>query len=121
MVAPQNTLDIIDLITSVLGQAKSESADAKRLADIRQLASALELYFNDYNSYPENLSKMAPMYIGVIPTAPTPPGGACAEQDNNYTYKYLNPNNYQLTFCLGSSIGGYAAGKHTLTQAGISN
>ncbi|HYV33744.1 MAG TPA: prepilin-type N-terminal cleavage/methylation domain-containing protein, partial [Candidatus Limnocylindria bacterium] len=47
---------IIGLLASVvllaLNSARAKSRDAKRLADIRQLASAFELYFNDINSYP---------------------------------------------------------------------
>ncbi len=119
LVAPENSLDIIELITGALGQARSQSADAKRLADIRQLASALELYFNDNNAYPENFSKISPTYIGVVPTAPAPAGGTCSEQDNAYTYKFISKDKYELNFCLGSETGGYAAGKHTLSQEGI--
>lgn len=47
---------IIGLLASVvlvaLGNARSKSRDAKRVADIRQVTGALELYFNDCNSYP---------------------------------------------------------------------
>ena len=47
---------IIGLLASVvllaLNSARAKSRDAKRLADIRQIASAFELYFNDCNSYP---------------------------------------------------------------------
>lgn len=47
---------IIGLLASVvllsLNSARQKSRDAKRLADVRQIASALELYFNDCGSYP---------------------------------------------------------------------
>src|SRR6185503_18040773 len=47
---------IIGLLASVvllaLNSARAKSRDAKRLADIRQVISGLELYFNDCNSYP---------------------------------------------------------------------
>ncbi len=47
---------IIGLLASVvllsLNSARQKSRDAKRLADVRQIASALELYYNDCQSYP---------------------------------------------------------------------
>ena len=47
---------IIGLLASVvllaLNSARAKSRDAKRVADIRQIQSGLELYFNDCNSYP---------------------------------------------------------------------
>jgi prepilin-type N-terminal cleavage/methylation domain-containing protein len=47
---------IIGLLASVvllaLNSARSKSRDAKRAADIRQIMSGLELFFNDCGSYP---------------------------------------------------------------------
>lgn len=47
---------IIGLLASVvllsLNSAREKSRNAKRLADVRQIASALELYFNDCGGYP---------------------------------------------------------------------
>ena len=47
---------IIGLLASVvllsLNSARQKSRDAKRLADVRQIASAFELYFNDCGGYP---------------------------------------------------------------------
>ena len=126
---------IIGLLASVvllaLNSARAKSRDAKRLADVRQLASALELYFNDINSYPTNHAAanyivgappISPTYIGLIPLAPTPPDGTCDGTTNGYRYTAGTPNlvsTYSLSFCLGAQTGGYGAGIHTLTQAGI--
>jgi hypothetical protein len=93
--------------------------DAKRIADIRQTASALELYFNDNNGYPPSLANLTPAYITVLPSVPTPPGGNCSAEQNNYTYSLIGPTHYTLTFCLGTAIGGYPAGPHTLSEAGV--
>lgn len=136
---------IIGLLASVvllaLNSARAKSRDAKRLADVRQIASALELYFNDRSAYPTPTGGTAgvlsnttalglsPGYIGLIPSAPTP-------ADNNGThnqcagsgkgtnaYWYETPSaagaSYTLTFCLGDNTGGYASGTRTLTPAGI--
>lgn len=135
---------IIGLLASVvllaLNSARAKSRDAKRLADVRQLASAMELFFNDKNSYPTNgytsgpvvlstangkAAYLVPTYIGLMPTAPTPadncPGTGWAANDYSYG---VNPgsdlvNNYTLSFCLGADTGGYKAGPHDLTPAGI--
>ena len=135
---------IIGLLASVvllaLNGARAKSRDAKRIADVRQLASAFELFFNDYNSYPTigynagpvimtttnaTTAKLAPTYIGLMPTAPTPPDAPCVAGvgSNDYTYSVAAGsnlvNNYTFTFCLGAATGGYSNGIHTMTAAGI--
>lgn len=130
---------IIGLLASVvllaLNSARAKSRDAKRLADVRQLASAFEMYFNDNNSYPtysgaagtlsvDTAPGLAPDYIGIIPKAPTPADGDC-QGSNDYTY-FTNitgsegtTGGYVLQFCLGADTGGYTKGPHDLTPAGI--
>lgn len=116
---PADALEVMDIISGALGQAQEKSRDAKRLADVRMVAAGLELYFNDNNSYPKQFIELVPNYLGVLPVAPTPPGGSCSETDNAYAYAQLTPVSYQLSFCLGEDIGGYSAGKRVLTQMGI--
>lgn len=144
---------IIGLLASVvllaLNSARAKSRDAKRLADIRQIASAMELYFNDINSYPTmatagafsgaNINAagkipLSPTYLGQIPSAPAPADGNCtsgaggANVAVNDYWMFANVNatanqyltsSYNIGFCLGAQTGGYTAGPHDLTQAGI--
>lgn len=129
---------IIGLLASVvllaLNSARAKSRDAKRLADVRQIASGLELYFNDMNTYPtgtagtgtgtnDGIKKLAPNYMGQIPTAPLPADSATCATTNSYNYDPGSAgaatSGYRLTFCLGADTGGYSAGNRTLTQAGI--
>lgn len=126
---------IIGLLASVvllaLSSARQKSRDAKRLADIRQLASALELYFNDNSRYPTGAEfatgtsgsgtiYIAPDYIGQVPTAPAPNDGTCTAGQNTYTYTQTSSGaSYTLTFCLGAITGGTPAGTHTLSPSGI--
>lgn len=112
---PENAFDLLGQMDKMMGNA----SDAKRVADVRQLASALELYFNDFNYYPYGLSDLSNTYISTVPTPPTPAGGTCSEEQNAYNYKYVDANNYKLSFCLGSETGGLAAGVHELSPAGI--
>ncbi|MBU6447556.1 type II secretion system GspH family protein [Patescibacteria group bacterium] len=134
---------IIGLLASVvllaLNSARAKSRDAKRLADIHQLQTALELFYNDAGGYPPALSG-APTTSGSItftaysqttPTAPLPPDGTCTTAQNTYTYApsgtgYTGTGgaatvypNYSYTFCLGAATGSLAAGTHTASPAGI--
>ncbi|MBI3231963.1 MAG: type II secretion system protein [Candidatus Doudnabacteria bacterium] len=119
---------IIGLLASVvllaLNSARAKSRDAKRLADVRQIASAMELYYNDISTYPPTLATLVPKYIGLIPAAPTPADGnsaqTCTTAQNTYTYSVSATGaTYTLAFCLGDNTGGYQSGPKNLTPAGI--
>jgi prepilin-type N-terminal cleavage/methylation domain-containing protein len=124
---------IIGLLASVvllaLNSARAKSRDAKRLADMRQLASALELYFNDsITGYPVDggvvPTGLTPTHIGQLPTAPSPADGNCGTLGTNaYTYDAATISGsqpfYTYTFCLGADTGGYSSGTRTLTPRGI--
>lgn len=115
---------IIGVLASVvlvsLNSARSKSRDAKRVADVRQMQTALELYYNDCNGYPAGLGLVlsgqalysgtvsggtcsgggfgsAPSgttYLQAAPTAPLPvdnaSGAACTSATNSYTYSQLS-------------------------------
>lgn len=73
---------IIGILASVvlasLGTARRKSRDARRIADIKQLQLALELYFDaavgGSANYPATLGLLATTYIPSVP--PDPLGGA---------------------------------------------
>jgi len=129
---------IIGLLASVvllaLNSARSKARDAKRLADVRQLITALEAYYNDNNGYPPQatpdlastaLAPLVPNYVGQIPSAPVPADTAtCTAANgtltwNDYVYTSTDPTGYTLTFCLGGQTGGLGAGQHTASQTGF--
>ncbi|MEK7179015.1 MAG: type II secretion system protein [Patescibacteria group bacterium] len=73
---------IIGILSAVvlasLNSARQKSRDAKRVADVKQLQLALELYFDDNSSvYPAALSSLAPTYVPVVAVDP-----------NNVAYSY---------------------------------
>ncbi len=113
---------LLGLLSSVvllsLNSARAKSRDAKRLADVRQMATALELYYNDYDRYPNQLSALTPSYVGALPTSPTPADGTCTDSSNTYAY-VSNGSDYELDFCLGANTGGLAAGRHYFDPQGI--
>lgn len=98
---------------------ESTNRDVKRLLNIKLLASALEMYFNDNNSYPNSLTQLVGKYIPVLPVAETPVDGTCSSAQNNFVYTSYGANSYTLTFCLGATTGGYSGGAHYLSQTGI--
>ncbi len=120
-----STLSILALNT-----ARARSRDAKRISDVKQMQTALEMYFNDNNAYPPTTAIVAgnPIatgtvtYMGVVPTAPTPADGTACATANSYVYTNTGAGStYTIKYCLGSKTGGAAAGVHTATPAGITN
>lgn len=125
---------IIGILAAVvlvsLNSARAKSRDAKRVADVRQVMTAMELYFNDCNQYPSSLATGASngcpagttfgTFLAAIPTAPTPADGTCSAAQNTYTYTSVSPySTYALALCLGGQTGGLAAGVHTASPAGM--
>lgn len=88
---------IIGILSSVvlasLNTARQKSRDARRIADLKQIQLALQLYYDATSEYPDALSSLTPTYISVVPTDPVgqvaytydnldnSAGGACAVAD----------------------------------------
>ncbi len=107
-----------------LQNARARARDSKRIADVRQMQTALELYFNDWNAYPvtasltTQIASGSEVYMAVVPTVPTPADGGCDTASNTYAY-LSDGTTYSITFCLGAQTGGLAAGVKTASPAGI--
>jgi prepilin-type N-terminal cleavage/methylation domain-containing protein len=54
------------LVLAVLNLARIDSRDAKRVADIKELSTAVQLYYDTYTAYPAQLSDLVPTYIPVL-------------------------------------------------------
>lgn len=69
---------IIGILASVvlasLNSARTKARDARRVADVKQLQLALELYFDSNTAYPDTLADLAT--DGHIPVIPGDPLGA---------------------------------------------
>ena len=115
---------IIGLLSTLaivaLNSARQKSRDAKRVSDIKQVQTALELYFADQNGYPAGVnttlgsagsttlsstngfsgSAAGTTYMGLVPSNPSP-GGA------GYVYNCVGTGcaNYTLTFTLEDDTG----------------
>ncbi|MEA3249680.1 MAG: type II secretion system protein [Patescibacteria group bacterium] len=135
---------IIGLLSTLavvaLNSARQKSRDSKRVADIKQVQTALELYFADQNGYPADptgyLGETGAValcsngwqatcgsnttYMGLVPSAPTPADGTCTTSTNPYDYTQTGSGSgYTLLFCIGGTVGDLTAGAHTGSANGI--
>ena len=124
---------IIGLLSTLavvaLGSARVKARDSKRLSDLKQLQTALELYYTDQNAYPSgsgvalgdsthaclNASGFgstgcANAYMGQVPVDP---------QSGNYTYTAAS-SSYSVTATLEGTVNGLSSGV-TLSPAGIAD
>lgn len=114
------TLAVVALQTS-----RASARNAKRLADLGQLQTALALYYHDYSRYPEELEDLSSTtliskYMETIPVAPTPADGNCTINSNNYVY-VVSPDksNYSINTCIGQKINSLEKGAVMLTPSGL--
>lgn len=131
---------IIGLLSTLavvaLGSARQKARDSKRLSDIKQIQTALELYYTDANSYPTTSAAVTlgdtnhkclgsngfnaegacvgTVYMGLVPAEPTPTAGA---------YEYESPTGtaYTITATLEGTInelsGDIVASQNGLQEA----
>lgn len=132
---------IIGLLSTIavvaLNSARSKSRDAKRIGDIKQVQTALELAFAETNGYPVASSTLgidaakvlcnnnntavfqaadtgcSTVFMPLVPFNP-PPGGA------NYEYSGT-ATNYEIKFNLEGKVGSLNAGAVKATPGGIVN
>ena len=119
---------IIGLLSTLavvaLNNARMKSRDAKRVSDIKQIQTALELYYNDANAYPASLGATivsdSVTYMSAVPTNPAPVNDGTCAAGSTYTYTAgTNNSTYTLQYCIGGAAGGVAAGIHTAYPGGI--
>ncbi|MFH0951473.1 MAG: prepilin-type N-terminal cleavage/methylation domain-containing protein [bacterium] len=133
------------LATVALGSARLKARDARRISDIKQIQTALELYYNDMQRYPTtaasngefeggtDLADVAGtvVYMASVPEEATATLGDCDVAGFTYNgYRYwgtkadgtgdnASPVSYAIEYCLGGTTGDIAAGLHTASTAGI--
>lgn len=133
---------IIGLLASVVlvavNSARQKSRDAKRLADVNQMAKALELFYNQGAAYPTGTgapgsgytavntgavfgsiqlqainslgtTNMTPTFLSAIPSAPTPADGAPTCTSANNAYRY-EANAIGSTYTITFCLGATTGG-----------
>ncbi|OGE74072.1 MAG: hypothetical protein A3I07_01325 [Candidatus Doudnabacteria bacterium RIFCSPLOWO2_02_FULL_42_9] len=138
---------IIGILAAVvlvsLNSARAKSRDARRLADVRQIMTALELYYNDCGGYPDDdVNPPAPIttvgiaalqdevsdgtpctsagttfgtFLATIPSNPTPADPSALI----YTYSSASNTEYTITFGLEGTSGGFGPGLVTASEKGL--
>ena len=113
---------IIGLLSTLavvaLNNARLKSRDARRVSDVKNIQTALELYYNDANAYPESLGDSIASggvtYMAAVPSNPTPVSDGTCAADSSYTYApEENNTTYTLEYCIGGPTGGLEPGIHT--------
>ena len=105
-----STLSILALNT-----ARARARDTKRVADVKQMQTALEMYYNEKGDYPTTgITAGNPIGIGTnvylksIPTPPTPFDGTACTNVGHYTYAYTAGTGaggtYTIAYCLGAKV-----------------
>lgn len=95
------------LLLLQLGIARSRARDAKRIADVNQVRTAVELYFDDQGTYPqvstfEGLDAIiVPRYLTQLPEDPLGTAGLYA-----YGYAYNGPVRFHIWANLEESAAG---------------
>ena len=84
------------LLLLQLGVARQRARDAKRIADVNQSRTALELYFDDNGGYPQQATYAAlgallvPKYLTLLPIDPL------NVAPYSYNYAYTGTTKYQV-------------------------
>lgn len=134
-------LAIIGVLAAIvlisLNSSRKGGRDARRVADMREVATALQLYFAENSGYPgpDTPSEAGPnpddgdpdwsTFLGLWPQSPEPPDNPegvtdCDASNNQYTYTQINDgNDFNIVFCIGSTVNNYGPGVHTVTSEGI--
>ena len=129
---------IIGLLSTLavvaLNSARTKSRDAKRVSDIKQVQTALELYYADNNAYPTEASGVELGTGDQLVLCSTGwDASACAAGEttnmgkvpddpiaaNAYTYTSADGTLYSIAFSLETDVGSLAKGAHTATPDGI--
>jgi len=122
----EQTLEEVEGQASVSAEIKAR--DAKRLADLKQVQTALELYYTDKNAYPVgnnitlgvenavclNISGWQPtgcssFYMGLVPKDP---------ENGAYVYSSTDGSKYEIKAHLGGTFNGLS-GDITVSPSGI--
>ncbi len=114
---------LASIILASLNAARNKAADVRRKADLKQLQTALELYYSDNNAYPSTggvwygnspnagsrtnyIPGLAPQYIQTLPLDPSPAPSACGGWGGAYLYISDGAGYKLLSHCpQNSSVG----------------
>jgi prepilin-type N-terminal cleavage/methylation domain-containing protein/uncharacterized protein (TIGR02145 family) len=126
IIALLSTLSVV-----ALSNTRVKARDVRRLSDIKTITTGLEMYYNDFGSYPSApiplgtpITNLCFSDIGITSTCGTSvysgklPGDPIGGRD--YFYTPLEDNgSYAIAFALETGAANYIKGDYTATPAGI--
>lgn len=128
---------IIGILTTIsvvaFQNARAKSRDAKRAADVKQIQTALELYYNDKGHYPTSAefntgslfsttTDGTTTYMSIIPVAPDQNDGDCTVEQNTFVYNVSQDrSSYTIGYCTGGTVGSMNPGPKCATPSGVSD
>jgi len=121
------------LATVAMNSSRANARDAKRVSDLKQIATALEMYYADYNSYPNIITPGLALasqdgtktYMKKIPSNPTPWAEGACTSGSDYVYNPVggltNPTSFNVSGCLAKATGDVSAGEVAMTPSGLNS
>ena len=115
---------IIGLLSTLavisLNSAREKARDARRVSDIKQIQTALELSYTDNNAYPASVAPGGSIgaYMNLVPDDP--------QKSSGRTYTYTQTGSpagasYTLQYILEGQVGEIYSGAHTAVPGGLAN
>ena len=113
---------IIGLLSTLsvvaLNSARAKARDSRRLSDIKQLRTALDMYYDSAGTYPDSLTSGSPLSYGGMIFLAKVPDDPLSSQNYNYT-KTEGGQNYTIDFTLETKSAGYEPGNYQATPYAI--
>jgi len=119
------------IATIGLTSVRAKARDTKRIADVKQTQTALEVFYSDHNRYPtedewltgslvEDTANGTTTYMAKLPVAPTIADGACSVGDNQFDYIPINDGaSYNISYCLGAPVANINSGLNCASADGL--
>lgn len=119
------------MATVMLNVTRPASRDVKRISSVKQVQTALELYFADEGTYPptEAMVPGEPLtnpstgvtYLSEVPQNPQPADGECPE---GFEFSYAQVDgglDYNFSYCLSKNVDWVPAGENTANNNSVSS
>ncbi|PKM91769.1 hypothetical protein CVU82_01000 [Candidatus Falkowbacteria bacterium HGW-Falkowbacteria-1] len=117
---------LFSMVSISLKEIRRSGRDTKRTSDMGEIQMALESYYRNEGTYPDELifggdllgSTTDKIYMANIPKNSQPASKDCEEKE--YTYKKLHDGDfYVLEFCLENNLNKYESGENCVTPTGL--
>lgn len=130
--APEDAKSVKEIIeeSPVYRSAQIKAQNARRLADIKQVQTALELYYYDESRYPDevvfdgesSIRSSSTIYMSLVPKNPEFFDNSICSKDFNYEYTVFDKGaSYEIKYCFDTPTGGISSGEHRATPAGTND